>query len=61
MSEASESVDGVVGTPDPPPQSVDAGHAAFRLDMLLIGVVIVGAIITSNIWLRRRAEHENQP
>jgi len=28
----------------------------FRFDVLLIAIVIVSAIIASNIWLRRRAE-----
>jgi len=28
----------------------------FRFDMLLIGIVVLAAIVISNIWLRRRAE-----
>jgi len=46
----------VIGVPERSEQSAPAVAGEFRMDVLMIGLVIVGAIIVSNIWLRKRAE-----
>lgn len=59
MSDESDSAyatTNAIGTPDPYSQSEPAVGGEFRMDVLLIGLVVVGAIIVSNIWLRKRAE-----
>lgn len=59
MSEESDSIYAtieVVGSPDPLEQSTHGKAGEFRMDVLLIGVVVVGAIILSNIWLGMRSE-----
>ncbi len=49
----------MIGTPESFGQSAPAVAGEFRMDVLLIGVVVVGAIIVSNIWLRKRGERAN--
>ena len=49
------------GAPDPvafdrPDADADGG---FRLDVLLIALVVVGAVVAQNIWLRIRAERSD--
>ena len=59
MSDESDSAyatTNAIGTPDPVAQSHPAVGGEFRMEVLLIGLVVIGAIIASNIWLRRRAE-----
>jgi hypothetical protein len=46
----------VIGVPENSAQAAPAVAGEFRMDVLMIGLVIVGAIIVSNIWLRKRAE-----
>lgn len=62
MSDESDSAyatTNAIGTPDPYAQSEPAVGGEFRMDVLLIGLVVVGAIIVSNIWLRKRAERDD--
>jgi hypothetical protein len=48
-----------VGVPDPIEAPGTAPAGEFRMDVLTIGIVVVGAIIVQNIWLRRRADNAN--
>ncbi len=58
MYEKSESTTTqTVGVPEPLEDSAPAA-AEFRMDVLLIGVIVVAAIVVSNIWLRKRADSQ---
>jgi hypothetical protein len=48
----------VIGAPEPLETSAPSMAGEFRIDVLLIGVVVLGAIIASNIFLRNRADSE---